>query len=133
MNTKNLSAKNTTKRSAERRPAPDGRRYLTPAVDIFETESGLTLVADLPGIAGESLKLDIAKGVLTLEGHGARAEGRAESRASFAVPGYYRQFQLPEDIDADRGSAELKDGVLTLRLPRAAAARPRRIEVSTVH
>jgi HSP20 family molecular chaperone IbpA len=94
--------------------------WLTPAVDIFETDEGLTLIADLPGVARDRLQLGVEQGVLTIEGN------------TGGLYGYYRRFQLPEHLDLDRIEAVLKHGVLTLRLPKAEAARPRKIAV-TVH
>jgi len=94
--------------------------WLSPAVDIYENTEGLTLIADLPGVARDQLDLGVEQGVLTIE---------AQSGASF---GYYRRFQLPEHLDLEHVSAELKHGVLTVVVPKAAAARPRKIEV-TVH
>ena len=102
--------------SSERRT----ENWLTPAVDIFENNDGLTLVADLPGVGHERLNLGVEQGVLTIE---AQTGG---------LYGYYRRFQLPEHLDLDQIKAELKHGVLTLRLPKAEAAKPRKIAV-TVH
>lgn len=93
--------------------------WLTPAVDIYENNEGLTLVTDLPGVSREQLNLGVEQGVLTIE-------------AAADAHGYYRRFQLPEHLDLDHVQAELKHGVLTLRLPKAEAAKPRKIEV-TVH
>ena len=109
------------------------QHYATPAVDIFEQEGGLTLVADMPGVSSKELKIDIDKGVLTLEGTAAISQAGDRLYREFAPTGYYRQFQLPEHIDVEKVDAELKNGVLTLRLPKAAAALPKRIEVKTVH
>lgn len=106
--------------------------WITPAVDIFENDEGLTLVADLPGVGKDGLNLGIDSGVLTIEGQAGNA-GRGEACWSeFEAPGYYRRFQLPDNLDLDKVAAELKDGVLTLRMPKIEAARPRRIAV-TVH
>jgi len=102
--------------SAERRI----ENWLTPAVDIFENNDGLTLVADLPGVGRDQLNLGVEQGILTIE---------AKSGGGL---GYYRRFQLSEHLDIDHVGAELKHGVLTLRLPKAEAAKPRRIAV-TVH
>jgi len=104
--------------------------WLTPAVDIFETEEALTLVADLPGVGKENLQIGVEKDILTIEGP-ATIGGEAFYR-EFDAAGYYRRFQLPDNLDIGKIVAELKDGVLTVSLPKAAAARPRRIEV-TVH
>jgi HSP20 family molecular chaperone IbpA len=102
--------------SAERRI----ENWLTPAVDIFENNDGLTLVADIPGVGRDQINLGVEQGVLTIEA------------TTGGGHGYYRRFQLPEHLDVDHVQADLKHGVLTLRLPRAEAARPRRIAV-TVH
>lgn len=108
-------------------------RYLTPAVDIFETEEGLTLVADLPGLEKDDLNVDIDKGVLTIQGATKLEAAGNRLFDEFSVAGYYRQFRLPEGIDPDRTAAELKDGVLTLNLPKAEAAKPKKIAIKTIH
>jgi len=105
--------------------------YLSPAVDIYETEDGLVVMADLPGVDKSGLEINVEQGVLTLEAHaGAEVVGDEVSR-EFALRSFYRQFRLPDSIDASASNAVLKNGVLTLNLPRAAAAKPRRIEVTT--
>jgi len=109
----------------------DRGALIAPAVDIFENDDALTLVADLPGVSKEQLELGIDRQVLTIEGRIDRAEEGALYR-EFGSNGFYRRFHLPENLDLNQTSAELKDGVLTLRLPKAASAKPRRIEV-TVH
>jgi HSP20 family protein len=99
---------------------------MTPAVDIYETANELVLTADLPGVAKDGLQLEVSRGVLTLEGEIQAADNQAQRS-------YYRQFTLSERIDADAGDAALKDGVLTLRLPKNEAAKPKKIEVKTLH
>lgn len=98
----------------------------TPAVDIYETDQQLILQADLPGVAEQDLQLEVVRGILTLEAEQAAVEGAARKA-------YYRQFKLSERIDADAGVAELKDGVLTLQLPKTEAAKPKKIAVKTLH
>ena len=98
----------------------------TPAVDIYETEQELVLLADLPGVMEQDLQLEVERGILTLEAEQAAVEGAARKA-------YHRQFKLSERIDADAGIAELKDGVLTLRLPKSEAAKPKKIAVKTLH
>jgi HSP20 family protein len=105
--------------------------YLKPAVDIFETEDGLTLVADLPGVSQDQLEVDIVQGVLTLRGKAEGGMGGDDLYREFSRAKYYRQFQIPNEIEIGRVAAELKDGVLTLQLPKAEAAKPRRIEITT--
>ena len=97
----------------------------TPAVDIYETEQELVLLADLPGVMEQDLQLEVERGILTLEAEQAAVEGAARKA-------YHRQFKLSERIDADAGIAELKDGVLTLRLPKSEAAKPKKIAVKTL-
>lgn len=106
--------------------------WLTPAVDIYEGDDKLTLVADLPGVPKDRLNLGIDKGVLTIEALAPSANEDSGIYREFGTTGYYRRFQLPDSLEFDQVSAELKDGVLRLVMPKAAAARPRKIEV-TVH
>lgn len=116
--------------------APAGREemrapesYIRPAVDIFETEENLTLVADLPGVDKEHLDVHLERGLLTLKGT-VKMSGKGESVfREFSLANYYRQFMLPSEIDAGKISAEFKNGVLTLTMPKAEAAKPRRIEI----
>ncbi len=106
-------------------------KFIRPAVDICETDEGLTLVADIPGVNKDGLSVDVDQGVLTIAG---RTEEKRQAQAifrEFELASYYRQFQLPTEIDTDKIAAELKNGVLTLHLPKAEAAKPRRIEITT--
>lgn len=98
--------------------------WTTPAVDIFENPEELVMIADLPGVVEKDLQIEVARGVLTLEAPLADEDSNR---------GFYRQFKVSERIDADSGSAALKDGVLTLRMPKAAESKPKRIEVKTLH
>ena len=100
--------------------------WATPQVDIYETAEELVVMADLPGVEERGLQLEVSRGVLTLEAEVQAAENEKQH-------GYYRQFQLSDRIDADAGSAALKDGVLTLRLPKSEAARPKKIAVKMLH
>ncbi len=100
--------------------------HLTPMVDIYETTTELVVLADLPGVEESGLQLQVSRGVLTLEGE-IQAADKEQQR------GYYRQFRVSERIDADAGNASLKDGVLTLRLPKTEAAQPKKIAVKTLH
>lgn len=101
-------------------------RWTTPPVDLYEDKDGLVLQADLPGVAETDLQLQVSRGVLTLEATLPNEDDSMER-------GYYRQFRLSDRIDADAGEAALKDGVLTLRLPKSAAEKPRQIAVKTLH
>ena len=106
---------------------------VSPAVDVFEDAGGITLLADMPGVAKDRLDVKIDGDTLLVEGQ-VELEGLSEMRALWAevnVPRFRRTFTLSRELDASRIEANLKDGVLTLRVPKQAHAQPRRIEVST--
>ena len=105
-------------------------RYINPPVDIFETAEGLTLVADVPGLDEKSLEINVDQGVLTIEGKAVFGNGDLLWR-EYAMDGYWRQFQLSDSFDAQKAKAEIKNGVLTLYLPKAEAAKPRKITIET--
>lgn len=109
----------------------ESRAFLLPAVDIFEDEMGFTLVADLPGVSKDRLGIKVNGDDLLIEGESSTSVPLdmellyAETRAPF----YRRRFTLSRELDASRIEANLKDGVLKLRIPKAEEAKPRRIEV----
>ncbi len=104
----------------------------TPAVDIFETETAITLLADMPGVISENLDIDLRENTLTLEGDVASPEGSDEVAIfrEYPVGKYFRQFTLSEVIDQEKIDASLKDGVLRLNLPKVEKATPRKVTVS---
>ena len=107
-------------------------RVFIPAVDIFETPQTLVLVADMPGVAGDSVTLDLKENLLTIHGQvGPLPEKETLLAQEYAIGDYYREFQVGELIDKDKIEASVKNGVLTLTLPKAEKAKPRRIEVKT--
>ena len=104
--------------------------FIRPAVDIFETDEGLTLIADLPGVAKEDLHVDIEQGLLTVQ---AKANSYLKGdliKREFLPGNFYRQFQLSDVVDTEKIAAEMKNGVLTLKLPKSEAAKPRHIAIS---
>ena len=104
--------------------------FIRPAVDIFETNEELTLIADLPGVGKEDLHVDVEQGLLTVQAQ-AKSNLHAESLQREFIPGnFYRQFQLADIFDAERISAEIKNGVLTLVVPKAEAAKPHHIKIT---
>lgn len=104
--------------------------YIRPAVDIFESEQNLILVADMPGVDKERLDVNFERGILTLKGE-INASGRGEPlyREFSLGSSYYRQFELSDDFDTEKTSAEFKNGVLTLTLAKSETAKPKRIEI----
>jgi HSP20 family protein len=106
----------------------------TPAVDIFETEHEITLLADMPGVAADDIVIDLRDGVLTVSGEVKPFEGQDETDVliEFEIGKYYRQFALSEAIDQGKIEAQFADGVLRLVLPKAEKAVPRKIAVTAV-
>ena len=104
----------------------------TPAVDIFETEKEITLLADMPGVTAKDLNIDLHDNVLTLDGEVKSPEeaGETDVIREYHTGKYYRQFTLSQVIDQAKINAELKDGVLRLGLPKVEAATPRKIAVT---
>lgn len=100
-----------------------------PRVDVLETPEELLLVADLPGVRAEDLDLRFENGELTLHGR-VQPRGGAFLAQEYGVGNFYRAFTVSEQIDPDKISADLKNGVLVLRLPKREAARPKRIAVT---
>ncbi len=117
--------KNVVKREVTRHP----EYFVSPLVDIYETDEGLTLLADLPGVEKEGLKIAVEESILTLEGKVAERPHEDLLVQEFEPVNFFRQFELSEVVDQNRIAAELKHGVLTLRLPKAEKAKPRQIEV----
>ena len=103
----------------------------TPAVDIFETEKEITLLADMPGVKAGDLNIDLDKNVLTLDGDVKSPEGPEEIDIlrEYRTGKYYRQFTLSQVIDQGKIGADVKDGVLRLKLPKVEAATTRKITV----
>lgn len=103
----------------------------TPAVDIFETDKEITLLADMPGVKAGSLDIDLHENVLSLNGEVKSPEGAGEVDVirEYHTGKYYRQFTLSQVIDQTKIEAAMKDGVLRLRLPKVEAATPRKIAV----
>lgn len=102
-----------------------------PAVDIFEDENVITVLADMPGVKTADLRIDLRENVLTLSGHVKPLVSTAEATISsdFEPGTYFRQFTLAETIDQGKIDAHLSDGVLRLELPKQERARPRQITV----
>jgi HSP20 family protein len=106
---------------------------LRPAVDIFETDEGITLQADLPGVSKDRLNLRIEGNSLLVEGRiGIAPQDQMQPLyADVRSATYRRTFLLSNEFEASSIDANLKDGVLTVRIPKRQELRPRRIEVRT--
>ena len=108
-------------------------RVLVPRVDVIEDDAGITLLADVPGVPKDQLELRVEGDTLTFEGTIAPlTPGQLEPvYAEVRVPRYRRAFTLSRELDPSQITANLKDGVLHLRIPKQAHAQPRRIEIRT--
>lgn len=129
---------NTSPRVAERAQLArkeDAARYsdaaLTPPVDVIEDSGGITLYADLPGVSRDKLGLHVASDTLTIEAESDLSvpESLESSHTEVGLGRFRRVFTLSKELDTGAISAELKQGVLKLRIPKAQHAQPRRIEI----
>ena len=123
-----LSAEQETGERTHERPA------FVPRVDIYETGTGLVVVADLPGVSPEGLEVTLEKRVLSIYGRveDDAPEGYSQAYREYAVGDFERQFTLSGDFDINGIEANLKYGVLHLAIPRAPEAAAKRIEVTSV-
>ncbi len=107
-------------------------RVFVPATDIFETDEALTVILEMPGVDKDKVDVKVENDVLTIEGwiDFSRYEGLQPVYTEYNIGNYARSFQLSSKIDQDRISAELRDGVMTLVLPKSERAKTRKISVS---
>mgnify|MGYP003571913201 FL=1 len=101
-----------------------------PDVDILEEPEAFVILADMPGANEETVEINLDKGVLTLDASAAVDPAEGPIRyAEYRTGGYHREFRISEDIDREKVSAKMSNGVLELRLPKSAGSQPRRISV----
>lgn len=107
------------------------RSLFNPPIDIYETNEGLVLYADLPGVTAEGLDLQVQDNRLSLFGHVASGlEVHDYVHQEYKVGDFLRSFILSDEVDHDRITARLNNGVLRVELPRTTQTEPRRIEIS---
>ena len=138
------TTKSKTTKEIERRPMQETARgeatrpgtVFTPAVDIYETDDAIVVIADMPGVRADGLEIDLRENVLTIDGRLVTEEptttpgmGERLLLQEYETGGFHREFRLTNLIDRARIDASLKHGILRLTLPKAENARPRRIEV----
>ena len=124
-----LTEKNHPRNIQSREETRAEDKYIRPAVNIIENEEGLILTADIPGAAKESLDINVEKGILTISAPAQHTVPGTPSYREFELASYYRQFSIPESLDHENAKAEYVNGILTLRVPKAKAAKPKRIAV----
>ena len=106
-------------------------RAFVPTTDIFETEDALTVVLEMPGVDRDNIEVSVENGVLTVEGriNFDKYEGLQPVYSKYNIGPFRRSFRVSRRVDQDKISAEMRDGVITLVLPMAEEAKPRRIDV----
>lgn len=124
-----VSKRNEEKNVRNREDTRASEQYTRPAVSIIETEDGLTMVADIPGAAKDTMDINVDKGILTLNAPVSRSMPGQSIYTEFEFAHYYRQFSIPETLDHVKAKADFSNGVLTLKIPMAEASKPRKIEI----
>jgi HSP20 family protein len=120
-----MNESNVTREARREDPA------LLPPVDVIEDASGITLYADLPGVPKDRLDVHVEADTLTISGEmdAALPPAMAATHTEVNLPRYRRTFTLSKELDPEKLSAELKNGVLKLRIDKAAHAQPRRVQI----
>jgi HSP20 family molecular chaperone IbpA len=121
----------TEKRVVRRGESAEELQTLLPRVDVFENKDGILLLADMPGVPKDKLELRVENDTLLIEGEIApdTPENMEPVYAEVRLSRYRRAFSLSAELDTSRIDAQLRDGVLNLRIPKHAHAQPRKIEV----
>jgi HSP20 family protein len=107
---------------------------MLPPVNVTEDSSGITLIADMPGVPKDKLSLQVEGDTLTIEGDVSldMPAGMDATHVELGLPRYRRVFTLSKELDSDKVSAELNQGVLKLRIPKAEHAQPRKVEIKVM-
>jgi HSP20 family protein len=102
-----------------------------PQVDIYEDKNGVTVLADMPGVDKDGVSIDVKEDQLTINGKVSLTEAKETLlHKEYQVGNYFRQFTLTDVIDREKITAKMADGVLTLTLPKAEKAVPKKISVT---
>jgi HSP20 family molecular chaperone IbpA len=125
----NITEKNDERNVQTREETRSNEKYIRPAVNIIETEEGLVLTADIPGASKDALDVNVEKGILTISAPAQHTMPGTSAYREFELANYYRQFTIPESLDNEKSKAEYVNGILTLRIPKAEVAKPKRIAV----
>ncbi len=123
-----LQKKREVQQSGE--PTKPQKQFI-PAVDIFETDDLVNIVAEMPGVDKKDVSIGLEEGILTISGsmHGEIVENENPLLKEYETGNYLRRFSMSEDIDQEKIEASMSSGILTVRLPKATRAKPRKIEV----
>lgn len=106
-------------------------KVFIPAVDIYETQDAIVVLADMPGVPSEKVTIDVKDSQLTISGEIAPPGGQGELLLvrEYDTGNFFREFTLGQLVDQNRIEAAMKDGVLRLTLPKVERAKPRKIEI----
>lgn len=107
----------------------NAEEYVTPAVDIYEEDAGLVLLADLPGVTKEGLDIQVKDDILTIQAHADYKQVATPFYSEYEMQHFFRQFQLSEKVDVNKITAQFNNGVLKLSLPKAEETLPKKIQV----
>jgi Molecular chaperone (small heat shock protein) len=124
-----MTERNDERNVQTREETRSNEKYIRPAVNIIETEEGLVLTADIPGASKDALDVNVEKGILTISAPAQHSMPGTSAYREFELANYYRQFSIPESLDHEKSKAEYVNGILTLRVPKAEVAKPKRIAV----
>ena len=130
-NTTEVATQESTPGSLQQRPERSAAAAIRPPVDIYEDGDGITLLADMPGVSKDRLNLRVDSNSLVIEGT-VQFDLPQEAEALYADVRsnlYRRSFALSRELETQKIEANLKDGVLTVRIPKRAELRPRKIEI----
>lgn len=121
----------TEKTVTDARETAAGRRIYRPLTDIIETDQGVSMMLEMPGVGPDYVDITLENRVLTIRGRvePMQSENLQLAYAEYGEGDFERAFTLSEDFDPDRIEAEMRNGILTLTLPRAAESQPKRIAV----
>jgi len=118
-------------RTSSRLREPAGAsRFQNPAFDVFETDTALVLVADMPGVQADRLEVIAERDTLTLRGRVTRPESMPDY-VEYELEDYFQSVMLTEDLSAAGVTAKLKDGVLRVEIPKSPTIQRRRIAIQT--
>jgi len=124
-----MTERNDERNVQTREETRSNEKYIRPAVNIIETEEGLVLTADIPGASKDALDVNVEKGILTISAPAQHTMPGTSIYREFELANYYRQFTIPEILDHEKAHADYANGILTLRVPKAEVAKPKRIAV----
>lgn len=129
MGTDSLTKTNDDQNLQTREETRASGKFIKPMATIIETDDGLTLIADLPGATKDTVDVNVDKGILTINAPVKHTMPGRSIYTEFELAHYYRQFAIPENLDHEKAKADFTNGLLTLKVPLLAAAKPRKIEI----